>query len=282
MPVLMFALAVRFLVMPFTGPSIHSDIIPPPTKIYTEHRLAPTLALSRFDLVVLAIPLCTDNFVGSSHPRIRIRSSSIFIVFRASTPCVIASIASSHPPRHPARCPRRISLSIHWRFSCLRPHPRQTGPFSVRFPPHHQLAPSLVTTTNCARFSSSVFGRVQSDQTKSNRQELTLMSSSTQPSHLFLDLQLEPPSPLTPGSDTETLFDFVVDTTDSPPSTAKRRLLSLPPRPWRTTSHSNYSTTRASSPAAFSISSESKRSCPPSSIPSISWPAPIPSTVRTR
>uniref|UniRef100_V5GRE8 C2H2-type domain-containing protein n=1 Tax=Kalmanozyma brasiliensis (strain GHG001) TaxID=1365824 RepID=V5GRE8_KALBG len=47
------------------------------------------------------------------------------------------------------------------------------------------------------------------------------MSSSTRQSRHFLDLQFQPPSPLTPGSDTETLFDFVVDTADSPPEYSK-------------------------------------------------------------
>ncbi|SPO26211.1 uncharacterized protein UTRI_02487 [Ustilago trichophora] len=42
------------------------------------------------------------------------------------------------------------------------------------------------------------------------------MSSSAQNSYFFLNLQNEAPSPLTPGSDTSTLFEFIIDPTPSP------------------------------------------------------------------
>lgn len=54
------------------------------------------------------------------------------------------------------------------------------------------------------------------------------MSSSTKLPQRFLDLQFQPPSPLTPGSDTETLFDFVVDTADSPPEYSQAAALVSP------------------------------------------------------
>ena len=54
------------------------------------------------------------------------------------------------------------------------------------------------------------------------------MSSSAHNSYFFLNLQNESPSPLTPGSDTSTLFEFVIDPTPSPLSSAKAAALASP------------------------------------------------------
>lgn len=57
--------------------------------------------------------------------------------------------------------------------------------------------------------------------------EADLMSSSTQTSYFFLDRQSRP-SPLTPGSDTSTLFDFVVHPSEFPPESTRDTALISP------------------------------------------------------